>query len=139
MYGNRHGGVRSAAVAEACNSRGSKVGWDVLGWYPHLVSEKTGKQRSCRRDPYLEINIADLRKVFACTVTYIYIYIYIYKYIRNGGRDRTRTPKSLLCSWLPRLSRNMESSCLLQVLQVRVRIIVSSTAQYYREVIARTW
>ena len=26
--------------------------------------------RSCRRDPYLEINIADLRKVFTCTVTF---------------------------------------------------------------------
>ena len=64
VYGNRHGGVRSAAVAEACNSRGSKVGWDVLGCYPHLVSEKTGEKincRSCRRDLYLEINIADLR------------------------------------------------------------------------------
>ena len=81
VYGNRHGGVRSAAVAEACNSRGSKVGWDVLGCYPHLVSEKTENNincRSCRRDLYLEINIADLRKVFVCTVTYIlYIYIYI--------------------------------------------------------------
>ena len=42
-YLNRHGGVRSAAVAEACNSRWSKVGWDVLGWYPHLMSEKNGK------------------------------------------------------------------------------------------------
>ena len=43
-YLNRHGGVRSAAVAEACNSRWSKVGWDVLGWYPHLMSEKTENQ-----------------------------------------------------------------------------------------------
>ena len=42
-YLNRHGGVRSAAVAEACNSRWSKVGWDVLGWYLHLMSEKNGK------------------------------------------------------------------------------------------------
>ena len=43
-YLNRHGGVRSAAVAEACNSRWSKVGWDILGWYPHLMSEKTENQ-----------------------------------------------------------------------------------------------
>ena len=37
-----------------------------------VMSEKTGKQYKlpCRRDIYLEINIADLRKVFACTVTY---------------------------------------------------------------------
>ena len=38
------------------------------------MSEKTGKYincRSCRRDLYLEINYADLRKVFACMVTYI--------------------------------------------------------------------
>ena len=42
-YLNIHGGVRSAAVAEACNSRWSKVGWDVLGWYPHLMSEKNRK------------------------------------------------------------------------------------------------
>ena len=71
----RHGGVRSAAVAEACNSRGSKVGWDVLGWYPHLMSEKTGKQYKLPFVPskpvymYLEFNITDLRKVFTCTVT----------------------------------------------------------------------
>ena len=31
--------------------------------------------------------------------------------VRNGRRDRTSTPKSLLCSWLPRLSRDMGSSC----------------------------
>ena len=45
-YLNRHGGVRSATVAEACNSRWSKVGWDVLGC-SRMVSEpyerKNGK------------------------------------------------------------------------------------------------
>ena len=44
-YDNRHGGVRSTAVAEA-NISSLKVGGNVLEWYPHLMSEKTRKH--CR-------------------------------------------------------------------------------------------
>ena len=46
--------------------------------YERKKRENNINCRSCRRDLYLEINIADLRKVFACTVTYIYVPIYIY-------------------------------------------------------------
>ena len=77
MYRNRHGGVRSAAVAEASIFRESKVGSNVLEWYPHphLVSEKNGKPikiivRVVKAYLYLEINFADFCKVFAWTVTY---------------------------------------------------------------------
>ena len=38
-----YGGIRSATVAEANISRESKVGGNVLEWYPHLMSEKTIK------------------------------------------------------------------------------------------------
>ena len=31
--------------------------------------------------------------------------------VRDGSRDRARTPKILLCSWLPRLSRDMGNNC----------------------------
>ena len=43
-YRNRHGGVRSAAVAEAIISRESKVDSNVLEWFLHLMSDKTKKQ-----------------------------------------------------------------------------------------------
>ena len=31
--------------------------------------------------------------------------------VRDGGRDRTHTPKRQLCFWLPFLLRDMGSSC----------------------------
>ena len=44
MYKNRHGGVRSAAVAEAYISRESKVGRNILEWCSHLMcGKKRGK------------------------------------------------------------------------------------------------
>ena len=42
----------------------------VFAPYERKKRENNINCRSCRRDLYLEINIADLRKVFACTVTY---------------------------------------------------------------------
>ena len=60
-------------------SRESKVGSNVLEWYPHLMHEKRKKPsncRSCRQGLYLEINFADLCKVFAWTVI-----IYPLKYL----------------------------------------------------------
>ena len=56
-------------------SRESKVGSNTLEWCPHLMSEKTENNKNCHSchqgllHVYLEINIADCRKVFACTVT----------------------------------------------------------------------
>ena len=72
-------GVQSAAVAEVNISRESKVGGNVLEWYPHLMSKKTEKNnknfRPRHQSLHLEINIADLRKVFMCTVTYCMQYL----------------------------------------------------------------
>ena len=42
-YRNRHGGVQSAAVAEAKISRESKVDSNLLEWCSHLMSDKTKK------------------------------------------------------------------------------------------------
>ena len=69
-------------------------------------------------------NLFDTKKVlhgnnFTLSSHHYFLHVYarsidqlLYKYnIHDGGRDRTRTAKSLLCSWLPRLSRDMGSNC----------------------------
>ena len=80
MYRNRHVGVQSTAVAKANLSRESKVASNLLERCRYRMSEKKKKNnknsRLCRQGLYLEINIADLRKVFACTVTFDHTCIY---------------------------------------------------------------
>ena len=72
-YRDRHGGVRSAAAAEASVLKEYNVGSNALEQYPHLVSEKQTKNcHLCHQGLYLEINISDLHKIFAWMVTYVY-------------------------------------------------------------------
>ena len=42
---------------------------------------------------------------------FLHMYTHSINQVHDGSCDRTRTPKSLLCFWLPRLLRDMGSNC----------------------------